>query len=98
MTVPPGYCAQYHGMPSLTEYAGEGCRMVDLSVDHACDRLDGCHTVDLTTAVITQTDREAGVRLIEGVGYDWTSLCLGDALGCEKGGHVPQVSLEPSRV
>ncbi len=94
MTVPPGYCAQYHGMPSLTEYAGEWCRIVDLSVDHACDRLDGCHTVDLTTAVITQTDHEAGVRLIEGVGYDWTSLCLGDALGCEKGGHVPQVSFE----
>lgn len=94
MTVPPGYCAQYHGMPSLIEYAGAGCRMVDLSVDPACDRLDGCHTVDLTTAVITTADREAGVRLIEGVGYDWTSLCLGEALGCENGGPVPQVSFE----
>lgn len=94
MTVPPGYCAQYHGMPSLIEYAGAGCRMVDLSVDPACDRLDGCHTVDLTTAVITTADREAGVRLIEGVGYDWTSLCLGEALECENGGPVPQVSFE----
>lgn len=94
MSVPPGYCAKYHMMPSLTVYEGAGERPVDISVRSERDRHDGIHVVDLTTAVITPADSMSGVRLVPGIGYDWTSLCLGDAVGDSDCKHAPEARFD----
>lgn len=94
MSVPPGYCAKYHLMPSLTMYPEVGERTVDVAVRPERDRLDGCHVVDLRTAIIASADSASGVRVIPGVGYDWMSLCLGDAVRAEVDGHVPMARFD----
>ena len=73
MTLPPGYCALYHQMPSITYTEGAAEEAVDLTPRHT--PLEGCHVIDLTAF----EQKDGNSRIISGIGYDWQSLLLGEA-------------------
>ncbi|MCI9285914.1 MAG: hypothetical protein HFJ91_09060 [Muribaculaceae bacterium] len=72
----PAFCAKHHLMPSLTEAAGVAPREVDILPQAAQDIRSGFYTIDLGKP----SEVTAGnVRTLEGIGYDWLSLQLGEA-------------------
>lgn len=72
MTVPPGYTAHYHQMPTLHTSADMPTKAVDLSAPKNPIRLDRCKVLDLTRP--THID---GATIVHGLGYDWDVLQLG---------------------
>lgn len=87
MMLAPGWVAQYQNMPDVDYAAGVGEQAVDLSPQEEQNRLEGCHVVDLRGF----TAKDAGklsIRLVEGIGYDWVAVQMGEAT---------QASVDPER-
>lgn len=84
MSVPPGFCAKYQRMPSLSTFDEVGSSPVDLSVVNDKYLLDGCRVVDLRAAQTSPLHK--GVELLEGFGYDSMVLRLGDPASEDEAG------------
>ncbi|MBR7126073.1 MAG: glycosyl hydrolase 115 family protein, partial [Prevotella sp.] len=78
MDVPPGFCARYQNMPDVTLTAGLAPQPVDIAPQKSQKQLDGCLVVNLREAEIT-ADASHTVRMVEGLGYDWHVVQIGDA-------------------
>ena len=76
MDVPPGFCALYQNMPQVTYTAGGGERPADLAVDPRREWADGCMVLNLSDFEAANP-RGHQIRLVEGMGYDWHVLQLG---------------------
>ena len=81
MTVPPGFCAQYHAIPELIWTSNTGCQPVDLAPQENAKQLEGCTVLDLRGMTVKGNEAaEHAVRLLEGIGYDGFVVQLGDAV------------------
>ncbi len=79
MSVPPGFRAKYQNMRELIRAEGAGSKTVDLSPVESKNKLEGCTVMDLSDIKIRVAGEGHTIRLLEGIGYDWTSLQLGEA-------------------
>lgn len=79
MDLAPAYTALYQNMPAVSYAEGKGETPVNLSPAEEKNRLDSCIVLNL--ARYTDKYMSAGHRLsvIDGIGYDWTSIQLGEA-------------------
>lgn len=90
MTVPPGFCAKYQNMPPLTTFKGEGAKAIWLTHD---DKKARCRTLRLKDAVIDDDSKAAGVRFIDGFGYDGYVLRLGNATYTPDSDEIPHARI-----
>ncbi len=74
MDIPPGYCALYHQKPQVVYTPDADEKSVPLTPLHMVGT--GCHVIDLAKPESQSGD----VRLIEGIGYDWQVVQLGNAV------------------
>jgi hypothetical protein len=81
MAVPPGFCAKYQMMPSLTVTPGVEPGSIDIlpTLDQA--GREGYKVVDLASWHSATGSGLHAPRVIEGIGYDWKVLQLGEAMG-----------------
>lgn len=81
MKLPTGWCAKYHLMPPLTETAGVEPGIIDIfpTIDQA--GREGYEVVDLASWQSATGIGLHAPRVIEGIGYDWKSLQMGEAMG-----------------
>lgn len=79
MMIAPGFVASYQNMPKvvLTETAGTAAP--DLLPRKNTALLQGCTVLDLTKYKKKTTRNGHTLRLVEGVGYDWNAIQLGEA-------------------
>jgi hypothetical protein len=80
MAVPPGFCALYQNMPKVTYTDGSGVAPLDVAPRADQNKLEGCAVIDLRNIGNKVAPGGHTLRLVEGIGYDWVSLQLGDAL------------------
>lgn len=78
MALAPGWCAKYQNMPEVTvtpSVAPSPSRVC--MVDPAKDVLQGCAVIDLSKCAAKSPE----ANVIEGIGYDWRSIQLGNPVG-----------------
>lgn len=79
MSVPPGFCAKYQNMPEVTLIDGVDPYPVDISPQAEQKKFEDCCVVNLREGRI-MADRQHTVRIVDGLGYDWHVLQLGEAV------------------
>ena len=79
MNLAPGWCALYQKIPEL--YIAEGINEIpcDVSLDNKKQWLDDCYVVDLRHYSRIKNSPEKQIRLVDGLGYDWHVVQLGNA-------------------
>ena len=80
MMLAPGLCAKYQNMPEVVQTEGVGEKPVDLTPQESRNQLDNCTVVDLRTFTNKVAKDGHMLRLIEGIGYDWNAIQLGNAI------------------
>ena len=78
MDVPPGFCARYHEMPQVMITDGVNDEPVDIAPQKSQEKLDSCLVVDLLQGTLINRQSHT-VRIVEGLGYDWHVVQLGEA-------------------
>lgn len=78
MEVPPGFCARYQEMPQVVITDGIKDEPVDIAPQEAQKKTDGCLVVDLLKGNLISRQNHT-VRVVEGLGYDWHVVQLGEA-------------------
>ena len=78
MDVPPGFCARYHEMPQVMITDGVNDEPVDIAPQKSQEKLDSCLVVDLLQGTLISRQSHT-VRIVEGLGYDWHVVQLGEA-------------------
>lgn len=78
MTIPPGICSLYQNMPDMTVTPGAGEQPVDLAPVPADYRLEGCAYIPVASFSKIVAGANHDVRLLEGMGFDWKALQLGE--------------------
>ena len=73
MNLAPAFCALFHLKPEVSNLSGTGILPVDLTPKH--EPLQGCCVLDLSQF----SEKSSDAQLIEGLGYDWQVMQLGDA-------------------
>ena len=71
MSIPPGYCALYHKKP---EVSGTVVPLSDMAPKN--ESLEGCYVLDIKSYDSKSDD----TRVIEGLGYDWRVVQLGEPI------------------
>ena len=94
MELAPGWCAKYQNMPNVTITEGEVSTPVDILPEKSKNKLEGCTVIDLKNIKNKVCKDGLKLQIIEGVGYDWHALKLGEAT--EKS--VDPVNLSGTRV
>ncbi len=79
MAIAPGFCAKYQEMPDVTVYKDNVSTPVDLEPQISKNKLEGCTVIDLRQIKNKVSKNGHTIRLIEGIGYDWCTLQLGEA-------------------
>ena len=72
MTLPTGWCALYHMKPEVTYTDGAGETPIDLTPKY--EALEGCYVLNLAN----YDSKNSDTRLINGLGYDWQVIQLGN--------------------
>ncbi len=81
MALGPGWCAKHQFLPELRVLPGFDSKEIDIMpVEQQADR-NGFDVVNLADYTINGDKAKNDARLIEGLGYDWQVLQLGDATG-----------------
>lgn len=75
MDVPPGFVAKYQDMPEVFVSDAVPEVMVSVEPDESQASLDRCHVVKLWEPL----ESDKGIRVIDGLGYDWSVVQLGEA-------------------
>ena len=78
MSIPKGICSLYQGMPDITVTPGVAPREVDLTPVPENYRLEGCAYVPVPSFSKIISGPEHDVRLLDGIGFDWQALQLGE--------------------
>jgi hypothetical protein len=81
MALAPGWVAKYQDMPRITVTEGANSTPVDLSPLKNKNILEGCTVINLKDIKNKVNKNGQALRLVEGIGYDWCSLQLGEAIG-----------------
>jgi hypothetical protein len=79
MALAPGWTAKYQNMPKVDIREGEASTPVDLSPAKSRNKLEGCTVLDLRQIKNKVSTQGHTLRTIEGIGYDWCSIQLGEA-------------------
>ena len=79
MDVAPGFCAKYQNMPDVTFTEGVAAQEVDINPLPDEDELQGCTVLDLADYKSKTVSATHTLQLIEGLGYDWRCVQLGEA-------------------
>ena len=79
MELAPGWCAKYQNMPEVVRTEGAGSTPVDLAPQKSKNQLEGCTVIDLREYKNKVAKNNHTLRLIEGIGYDWNAVQLGQA-------------------
>ncbi len=79
MSIPPGFCALYHDMPKVAYAEEHGYTPVDITPQADQNTLERCTVIDLGQFSKISSPKGHTLRVIEGIGYDWASLQLGEA-------------------
>jgi hypothetical protein len=74
----PGLNAKYQNMPQTVYVDGRGESPVSLTPVEAEYKLDGCTVLDLSNYSKKVSSSGHLLRVIEGIGYDWVSIRLGE--------------------
>lgn len=80
MALAPGWCANYQKMPDVTLDESAGTTPVDLEPQKEKRKLEGCTVIDLKQIKNKTSKNGHTLQVIEGIGYDWYALKLGDAV------------------
>ena len=79
MSITPGVCAKYQNMPEVKNHSDYPSVPVDVSPKAEENKLEGCTVIDLAKYSKKVAKDGHTVRKIEGIGYDWLSVQLGEA-------------------
>jgi len=80
MELAPGWVAKYQNMPKVAISESVTSTPVDLEPQADKNKLEGCTIIDLKQIKNKVSKNGHTIRLIEGIGYDWYSLQLGEAI------------------
>lgn len=78
--IAPGFCAKYQNMPDVTITEGVPAKEVDIRPLPEQDKQEGFTVLDLASYKAEQTTDTHTLRLVEGLGYDWKCIQLGEAI------------------
>jgi hypothetical protein len=78
MAIAPGFCAKYQDMPKVTLSEGTASSPVDLEPQES--KLEGCTVINLKQIKNKVSKDGHSIRMIDGIGYDWSALQLGEAI------------------
>jgi hypothetical protein len=79
MALAPGWVAKYQNMPNLTFSEGAGSTPVDLEPQESKNKLEDCTVINLKQIKNKVATNGHTIRGIEGIGYDWYTIQLGEA-------------------
>ncbi len=79
MALAPGWVAKYQNMPEVVYTEGIGSTPIDLLPQKSKSQLKGCNIIDLKKTKNIVAKNGHTLRHIEGIGYDWNSIQLGEA-------------------
>lgn len=79
MSLAPGLCAKYQNMPNVTFSEGIVNTPTDLEPQKDKSKLEGCTVIDLRQIKNKVSKNGHTLRIIDGIGYDWYALQLGEA-------------------
>jgi hypothetical protein len=79
MAIAPGLVAKHQEMPKVNFTEGVESTPVDLEPQKQKNRLEGCTVIDLTQIKNKVALNGHTLRIIDGIGYDWHSIQLGEA-------------------
>jgi hypothetical protein len=79
MALAPGWVARYQNMPNVTFSEGAGSKPVDLEPQKSKNKLEGCTVINLKQIKNKVATNGHTIRGIEGIGYDWYTIQLGEA-------------------
>lgn len=80
MELAPGWCAKYQNMPDVTITESEGSTPVNIQPEKSKSKLEDCTVIDLKNIKNMVSKDGHTLQIIEGVGYDWHALKLGEAI------------------
>lgn len=78
MAIAPGFCALYQNMPEVTVDSGVAEKPFDISCENKKNWLDSCYVVNLRNYSQISNDTKHPIRIIDGIGYDWHAVKLGN--------------------
>ncbi|HYX07785.1 MAG TPA: glycosyl hydrolase 115 family protein [Bacteroidales bacterium] len=79
MKLSPGFVAKYQNMPEVAYTKNAGINTVNLSPRQDQNHLEGCTVLDLRRYKNKVEKNNHTLRVIDGIGYDWSSIQLGEA-------------------
>lgn len=79
MQLAPGWTARYQNMPHVVFTENAGTKPVDVSPQQDQNHLTGCTVLDLRKFKDKISKNNHTLRLIDGIGYDWNAIQLGEA-------------------
>jgi hypothetical protein len=79
MALAPGWCAKYQNMPDVKIIDGVANTPVDIEPQKSRKILEGCTVIDLRQIKNKVAKYGHTIRIIDGIGYDWHALQLGEA-------------------
>ncbi len=79
MDIAPGFVAKYQNMPNVDFTKGVESSPIDLEPQTSKNRLEGCTVIDLRQFKNKVALNGHTLRIIDGIGYDWNSIQLGEA-------------------
>jgi len=79
MALAPGWVAKYQNMPKVTLNDSVASTPVDLAPQTSKNTLEGCTVINLKNIKDKVSTNGHTLRIIEGIGYDWYALQLGEA-------------------
>lgn len=80
MALAPGWCAKYQDMPKVKLAEGIESTPVDLDPQKSKNKFDSCTVIDLKQMKNKVAKNGHTLQIIEGVGYDWYALKLGETM------------------
>jgi hypothetical protein len=79
MALGPGWTAKHQNMPKVDIQEGAASSPVDLKPLKSRNKLVGCTVIDLRRIQNKVSTQGHTLRILEGIGYDWCSIQLGEA-------------------
>lgn len=79
MMLAPGWVAKYQNMPQIIYTQGVGETSIELTPLKDKNRLENCTVINLSKFTKKVSKNGHTLRLIEGIGYDWKAIQLGEA-------------------
>jgi hypothetical protein len=79
MALSPGWCAKYQNMPKVTISEGVAAIPVAIAPQKSKNKLEGCTVIDLKNSKNKVSTNGHTLRTIDGIGYDWCAIQLGEA-------------------